>query len=41
MMTGWDLGVYLAAAILILAPLGIFSSYAGEIIRRIREDDWG
>lgn len=40
-MTGWDLGVYLAAAVLILAPLGIFFSYAREIIRRLREDDWG
>ena len=40
-MTGWDLGVYLAAAILILAPLSIFFSYVREIIRRLKEDDWG
>jgi hypothetical protein len=40
-MSGWDLGVYLAAAVLILAPSGIFISYLREIARRLREDDWG
>lgn len=40
-MNGWDLGVYLAAALLILAPLAVFSAYVREIIRRLRENDWG
>lgn len=39
-MNGWDLGVYLTAAILIIAPIGVFFSYVNEIIRRLREDDW-
>ncbi|HOB29236.1 MAG: hypothetical protein WAQ32_07350 [Dethiobacteria bacterium] len=40
-MSGWDLGIYVAAAVLIVAPLGVFSSYLREITRRLREDDWG
>lgn len=39
-MSGWDLGVYLAAAILIVAPLGLFFCYVREITRRLRENDW-
>ncbi len=39
-MNGWDLGVYLAAAVLIIAPTGLFFSYVREIARRLREDDW-
>lgn len=40
-MNGWDLGVYAAAVVLIIAPLAVFISYLRELIRRVREDDWG
>lgn len=40
-MSGWDLGVYAAAAVLIVAPLAVFVCYLREIARRLKEDDWG
>ncbi|NLA26752.1 MAG: hypothetical protein GX878_05090 [Firmicutes bacterium] len=40
-MSGWDLGVYAATTLLIIAPLGIFIFHLREIIRRLKEDDWG
>ena len=40
-MNGWDIGVYSAAAVLILAPLAVFISYLREIVRRVKENDWG
>lgn len=40
-MSGWDLGVYAAAAVLIIAPLVVFTGYLREMIRRLKEDDWG
>ncbi len=40
-MSGWDLGVYGAAAVLILAPLAVFVCYLRELIRRVKENDWG
>jgi hypothetical protein len=40
-MTGWDIGVYTAAAILIVGPIIVFSFYLREILRNIREDDFG
>lgn len=40
-MSGWDLGVYAAAAVLVMAPLALFACYLRELIRRVREDDWG
>jgi ABC-type maltose transport system permease subunit len=40
-MTGWDIGVYAAAGILIVGPFIVFFFYLKEIIRRFREDDFG
>ncbi len=40
-MSGWDLGVYAAAAVLVIAPLAVFVSYLRELIRRVKENDWG
>lgn len=40
-MSGWDLGVYAAAAVLIIVPLGVFCLYLREMARRLKEDDWG
>lgn len=40
-MSGWDLGVYTAAAVLIIAPLRVFYLYLREMVRRLRENDWG
>lgn len=40
-MTGWDIGVYIAAVVLIAGPIIVFSLYLKEILRHIREDDFG
>ncbi|HPU01549.1 MAG: hypothetical protein GX890_08355 [Firmicutes bacterium] len=40
-MNGWDVGVYAAAAALIILPLGVFYLYLREIARRVKENDWG
>jgi hypothetical protein len=40
-MTGWDIVVYIAAAVLIIGPIIVFSFYLKEIFRHIREDDFG
>jgi hypothetical protein len=40
-LTGWDLGVYAAGAILIIGPIIVFTIYLREMIRRIRENDLG
>ncbi len=40
-MTGWDIGVYVASAVLIIGPLITFALYLAEIRRRIKEDDFG
>ncbi len=40
-MTGWDIAVYAAGAILIIGPLITFAIYAAEMRRRIKVDDFG
>lgn len=40
-MTGWDISVYVAGAILIIGPIITFAVYLREMLRRIREDDFG
>lgn len=40
-MSGWDVGVWIAAVILIAGPIIVFYFYLQEIFRRIREDDFG
>ena len=38
-MSGWNLGVYAAGAILVIGPVIVFTIYLREMIRRIREHD--
>ncbi len=40
-MTGWDIGVYIAGSILIVGPIIVFFFYLKEILRHVREDDFG
>ncbi|NLY38858.1 MAG: hypothetical protein GX044_06105 [Firmicutes bacterium] len=40
-MSGWNLGVYAAGAILVIGPVIVFTIYLREMIRRIREHDLG
>jgi ABC-type glycerol-3-phosphate transport system permease component len=40
-MTGWDFGVYMAGTVLIIGPLIVFFFYLKEILRNLREDDFG
>ena len=40
-MTGWDIGVYVAGAVLIVGPCIVFAFYLREIVRRVKEDDFG
>ncbi|MDW7738574.1 MAG: hypothetical protein SCJ97_00750 [Bacillota bacterium] len=40
-MTGWDIGVYITGAVLVIGPIVVFIFYLKEILRHIREDDFG
>lgn len=40
-MSGWDIGVYVAGGILIVGPFITFALYLREMLRRVREDDFG
>jgi hypothetical protein len=40
-MSGWDIAVYFAGAVLIIGPVVVFIVYLKEMTRRFRENDLG
>ncbi len=39
-MSGWDIMVWIAGAVLIIGPIIVFFLYANEMIHRIKHDDF-